>query len=141
MSIRKVAASPDIVRSAVIAVRVVSPSALQLDALPPRRPAPLFPHKPGYDFTLRKGGGICRRTISACIVCTPEAGLSLRRRKCKHCVRVGQPLRVWTEANQAWALDFVHDAVESGQAIRVLNVMDAHTQECLPVVSRSDVVA
>jgi len=56
-------------------------------------------------------------------------------------VRVGQPLRVWTEANQAWALDFVHDAVESGQAIRVLNVMDAHTQECLPVVSRSDVVA
>src|SRR5437870_13857948 len=38
-----------------------------------------------------------------------EAGLSLRRKKRKHCVRVGQPLRAWTAANQEWALDFVHD--------------------------------
>ena len=60
-----------------------------------------------------------------------EAGLSLRRKKRKHCVRVGQPLRVWTAANQEWALDFVHDAVESGRAIRVLSVMDAYTRECL----------
>ena len=60
-----------------------------------------------------------------------EAGLSLRRKKSKHCVRVGQPLRVWTAANQEWALDFVHDAVESGRAIRVLSVVDAYTRECL----------
>ncbi len=60
-----------------------------------------------------------------------EAGLSLRRKKRKHCVRVGQPLRVWTAANQEWALDFVHDAVESGRAIRVLSVVDAYTRECL----------
>jgi len=26
--------------------------------------------------------------------------------------RVGQPLRVWTAANQEWAPDFLHDAVE-----------------------------
>ena len=46
-------------------------------------------------------------------------------------MRVGQPLRVWTAANQEWALDFVHDAVESGRAIRVLSVVDAYTRECL----------
>jgi putative transposase len=60
-----------------------------------------------------------------------EAGLSLRRKKRKHCVRVGQPLRTWTAANQEWALDFVHDAVDCGRAIRVLSVVDAYTRECL----------
>jgi len=60
-----------------------------------------------------------------------EAGLSIRRKKRKHCVRVGQPLRTWTAANQEWALDFVHDAVDCGRAIRVLSVVDAYTRECL----------
>ena len=60
-----------------------------------------------------------------------EAGLSMRRKKRKHCVRGGQPLRACTAANQEWALDFVHDAVESGRAIRVLSVVDAYTRECL----------
>jgi HTH-like domain len=59
-----------------------------------------------------------------------EAGLSLRRKKRKHCVRVGQPLRTWTAANQEWALDFVHDAVDCGRAIRVLSIVDAYTREC-----------
>jgi putative transposase len=60
-----------------------------------------------------------------------ETGLSIRRKKRKHCVRTGQPLRARTAANQEWALDFVHDAVESGRAIRVLSVVDAYTRECL----------
>jgi len=60
-----------------------------------------------------------------------EAGLMIRRKKRKHCVRVGQPLRAWTAANQEWALDFLHDAVECGRAIRVLSVVDAYTRECL----------
>jgi putative transposase len=60
-----------------------------------------------------------------------EAGLSLRRKKRKHCVRVGKPLLERTSANQEWALDFVHDAVECGRAIRVLSVVDAYTRECL----------
>jgi len=60
-----------------------------------------------------------------------EAGLMIRRRKRKHCVRVGQPLRAWTAANQEWALDFAHDAVACGRAIRVLSVVDAYTRECL----------
>src|SRR6202522_399263 len=60
-----------------------------------------------------------------------EAGLAIRRRKRKHCVREGKPLVARTSANQEWALDFVHDAVECGRTIRVLSVIDAVTRECL----------
>ena len=60
-----------------------------------------------------------------------EAGLMLRRKKRKHCVREGKPLVARTAANQEWGLDFVHDAVECGRAIRVLSVVDAYTRECL----------
>jgi putative transposase len=60
-----------------------------------------------------------------------EAGLALRRKKRKHSVREGKPLVVRTSANQEWALDFVHDAVECGRTIRVLSVEDAYRRECL----------
>ena len=60
-----------------------------------------------------------------------EAGLCLRRKKRKHCVRVSTPLRQCTAANQEWALDFVHDAIAAGRTIRVLSVVDAYTRECL----------
>ena len=60
-----------------------------------------------------------------------EAGLMIRRKKRKHCVREGKPLLVRTSANQEWALDFVHDAVECGRTIRVLSVVDAFTRACL----------
>ena len=59
------------------------------------------------------------------------AGLMIRRKKRKHCVREGKPLLARTSANQEWALDFLHDAVECGRAIRVLSVVDAFTRECL----------
>ncbi len=60
-----------------------------------------------------------------------EAGLALRRKKRKHCVREGKPLLARTSANQEWALDFVHDAVECGRTIRMLSVVDAYRRECL----------
>jgi hypothetical protein len=60
-----------------------------------------------------------------------EAGLMIRRKKRKHCVREGKPLLARTSANHEWGLDFVHDAVECGRAIRVLSVVDAYTRECL----------
>jgi putative transposase len=59
------------------------------------------------------------------------AGLTIRRKKRKHCVRAGKPLLERTAANQEWALDFVHDAVECGRTIRVLSIVDAYTRECL----------
>jgi len=42
-----------------------------------------------------------------------------------------KPLGARPSANQEWALDFLHDAVECGRAIRVLSVVDAYTRECL----------
>jgi putative transposase len=60
-----------------------------------------------------------------------EAGLAIRRKKRKHYVREGNPPLARTSANQEWALDFVHDAVECGRTIRVLSVVDAYTRECL----------
>ena len=60
-----------------------------------------------------------------------EAGLTLRRKKRKHCVRMSTPLGIYTEPNQEWALDFVHDVTASGRSIRVLNVIDAYTRESL----------
>lgn len=60
-----------------------------------------------------------------------EAGLCIRRKKRKHCARIGQPLRRCTAANQEWDFDFVHDAIAAGRAIRVLSVVDAFTRECL----------
>jgi transposase InsO family protein len=59
------------------------------------------------------------------------AGLMIRRKKRKHCVREGKPLLARTSANQEWALDFLHDAVECGRAIRVLSVVGAYTRECV----------
>ena len=40
-----------------------------------------------------------------------EAGLGLKRKKRKHCVREGRPLRACTAPNQEWGLDFVHDVL------------------------------
>lgn len=60
-----------------------------------------------------------------------EAGLALRRKKRKHRVRKSTPLGIYTESNQEWALDFVHDLTASGRSIRALNVIDAYTRESL----------
>jgi putative transposase len=60
-----------------------------------------------------------------------EAGLCLKRKKRRHCVRVGTPRPQLTAANQEWALDFAHDVLAAGRTIRVLSVVDAFTRECL----------
>jgi putative transposase len=61
-----------------------------------------------------------------------EAGLCLKRKKRRHCVRIGSPQLVLTGANQEWGLDFApHDVLAARRSIRVLSVMDAFTRECL----------
>jgi putative transposase len=60
-----------------------------------------------------------------------DAGLTLRRKKRKRCVRQSAQLRQYTAANQERALDFTHDAIAARRAIRVLSVIDAYTPECL----------
>ena len=60
-----------------------------------------------------------------------EAGLLIRRRRRKRLLRAGFVRPRVTGANQEWALDFVHDAAESGRKFRVLSVIDVYTRECL----------
>jgi putative transposase len=59
------------------------------------------------------------------------AGLSVKRKRRKRLVRVGQPSFVPTRPNQQWSIDFVHDRMASGRSLRVLTVVDAFTRECL----------
>jgi putative transposase len=59
------------------------------------------------------------------------AGLSVKRRKRKRLVRMGQPPCPATRPNQQWSLDFVHDRLANGRTVRVLTVMDIYTRECL----------
>jgi putative transposase len=59
-----------------------------------------------------------------------EAGLCLKRKKRKHCVRCG-PAREPTGPNQEWALAFAHDMIATGRTIRALSVVAACTRECL----------
>lgn len=60
-----------------------------------------------------------------------EAGLLIRRRRRKRLLRAGMVRPAVTGANQEWAVDFVHDAAESGRKFRVLSVIDVYTRECL----------
>ena len=60
-----------------------------------------------------------------------QAGLMVRRKARKRLARAGAPRPVLRAANQEWALDFVHDAVEAGRSIRVLSVLDPYTRESL----------
>ena len=92
------------------------------------REKPRFGYRRLHVLLLRTGEAVNHKRVHRVY---REAGLSLRRKKRKHSVRVGAPLLARTSANQEWALDFVHDAVECGRTIRVLSVVDAYTRECL----------
>jgi putative transposase len=46
-------------------------------------------------------------------------------------VRACSPRVRPTAPNQEWSLDFVHDRLASGRAVRVLGVVDTFTRECL----------
>jgi putative transposase len=60
-----------------------------------------------------------------------EAGLLIRRRRRKRLLRAGFVRPMVSAPNQEWAMDFVHDAAESGRKFRVLSVIDVYTRECL----------
>jgi hypothetical protein len=55
----------------------------------------------------------------------------VRRKARKRLVREGSPQPTLTAANQEWAVDFAHDALANGCAIRVLTAEDEYTRESL----------
>ncbi len=60
-----------------------------------------------------------------------QAGLSVRRTRHKKLLRIGIAQPVLSQPNQEWSLDFVHDALGTGRAVRVLSIVDNFTRECL----------
>lgn len=67
-----------------------------------------------------------------------EEGLALKRRRPKRrksaATRAVRPTT--TAANERWAMDFVHDTLIGGGAIRILGTVDVHTRECVTLVAR-----
>ena len=67
-----------------------------------------------------------------------EEGLAVRRRHSrKRAVGTRAPAPVL--ANQRWSLDFVYDQMASGRRLRVLNVVDDVTRECLAAVPETSI--
>ena len=60
-----------------------------------------------------------------------EERLAVRRRGGrKRAMGTRRPIATPLAANQRWSLDFVHDRMENGRALRMLTVVDEHTREC-----------
>ena len=68
-----------------------------------------------------------------------DEGLTLKRRRPKRhrsaSPRPGRPPA--TRPAERWTMDFMHDTLASGQAIRVLTILDAYTRECLGLVAQA----
>ncbi len=62
-----------------------------------------------------------------------EEGLGLKRRRPKRrrAVVRRERVREARRPNERWAMDFMSDTLSSGEAIRVLTVIDVFTRECL----------
>lgn len=90
--------------------------------------------KPRYGYRrlavlLRRGGQVVNHKRVFRVY--RGAGLSVKRKKRKRLMRVGQPSFVATTPNQQWAIDFAHDRMVNGRTLRVLSIVDTFTRECL----------
>jgi putative transposase len=67
-----------------------------------------------------------------------EEGLQVRTKRRKKLTRPRSPMVVPSRANKRWSMDFVTGQLANGRRLRVLNVVDDFTRECvLQVVDRS----
>ena len=57
----------------------------------------------------------------------------IRRRKRKRGARPRVPMPAPDAPNILWTMNFVHDTLANGRSLRTLNILDAHTRECLAV--------
>jgi putative transposase len=65
-----------------------------------------------------------------------EEGLALRRRRPRRhrsaVARVRLPAPM--QPNEQWAMDFMHDTLADGRAVRILTVLDVYARECVALV-------
>lgn len=63
-----------------------------------------------------------------------ELELNLRIKPRKRLVRdKPEPLTVPRQRNEVWSMDFMHDQLEDGRSIRLLNVIDDFNREALGI--------
>lgn len=63
-----------------------------------------------------------------------QAGLPVRRRLRKRTARgEREPLIQPTGVNQVWAMDFMSDQLADGRRLRLLNILDVYSRECLRI--------
>lgn len=64
-----------------------------------------------------------------------QAGLKVAKRGGrKRAIGVRLKKEKATRANQRWSLDFVADSLANGKRIRLLNIVDDYTRECLKII-------
>ena len=64
-----------------------------------------------------------------------EEGLTVRKRRARRkAVGTRAPILVEARPNARWSLDFVHDQFANGQRLRILNIVDDVTKECLGAI-------
>ena len=73
------------------------------------------------------------------LVCNPkrtyrlyrEEGLQVRTKRRKKLIRPRVPMLVPNGVNQRWSMDFVSDQLANGRRLRILNIVDDFSRECV----------
>ena len=60
-----------------------------------------------------------------------EGRLQVRIKKRKRLVRMRSKLTIPSRVNQRWSMDFVHDQLNTGRRLRILNIIDDYSRECV----------
>src|SRR3984957_3035832 len=64
-----------------------------------------------------------------------EEGLTVRKRRARRrAVGSRSPILVESKPNARWSVDFVHDQLACGRRLRILNIVDDVTRECLAAI-------
>jgi len=69
-----------------------------------------------------------------------EEGLAVKKRRARRrATGTRAPILVSARANARWSLDFVHDQLACGRRLRILNVIDDVTRECLASIADTSI--